>query len=103
MALLFFSLHFLALATLTFSLPLDHDDSKRSALPSAWYHGDDHPVAKLFRRQNATISAVGSDGTHEPIITTTLIGDPSFLFQLGRLFTLPAFPKQTSLQSGCKP
>jgi peptidoglycan/xylan/chitin deacetylase (PgdA/CDA1 family) len=61
MAVLFFSLHFLALAAFTFSRPLDHDDSKRSALPSDWYHGDNHPVAKLFRRQNSTISAVGSD------------------------------------------
>jgi len=61
MAILFFSLHFLALAASTFSLPFDHDDSKRSALPSDWYHGDNHPVAKLFRRQNSTISAVGSE------------------------------------------
>jgi len=61
MALFFFSLLFLALASFSFSLPFDHDDSKRSAQPSAWYHGDNHPVAKLFRRQNSTISAVGSD------------------------------------------
>jgi uncharacterized YccA/Bax inhibitor family protein len=65
MALLFFSLHFLALAPFSFSLPFDHNDSKGGALPSAWYHGDNHPVAKLFKRQNSTIAAVGSEGTQQ--------------------------------------
>jgi len=60
MALTFFSLLFLASAPLTFSFPLDHD-VKRSPLPSEdWYHGDNHRVAKLFRRQNTTLPTVGS-------------------------------------------
>jgi len=104
MTVLFFLLRFLALASLTFSLPFDHNDSKRSPLPSAeWYHTDSHPVAKLFRRQNTTVAAVGSTGTHTPIITPNPIGGlPSliFLLQLGRPNILPVFPKQTSLLNG---
>lgn len=41
----------------------DHDHVSQGALPSSWYHEDDHPVHALFRRQaapSATFPEVGS-------------------------------------------
>ena len=100
MALTFFSLLFLASAPFTFSLPFDeHHDVKRGPLPSDWYQGDSHPVAKLFRRQNTTLPTVGSAGMHLPHHPRTLL--VTFLsLQHGLLSILPTNPKQTFLQNG---